>query len=54
MSVFSTPPPQYSTFDAEQLAKSKFGINGQANPLSSERDQNFLIQSEEESFILKI
>ena len=54
MSVFSTPPPQYSTFEAEQLAKSKFGINGQANPLSSERDQNFLIQSEEESFVLKI
>jgi Ser/Thr protein kinase RdoA (MazF antagonist) len=54
MSVFSTPPPRYSTFEAEQLAKSKFGINGQANPLSSERDQNFLIRSEEDSFILKI
>ena len=54
MSVFSTPPPRYSTFEAEQLAKSKFGINGQANPLSSERDQNFLIRSEEDSFVLKI
>ena len=54
MSVFSTPPPRYSTFEAEQLAKSKFGINGQANPLSSDRDQNFLIRSEEDSFILKI
>ena len=54
MSVFSTPPPKYTTFDAEQLAESKFGINGQASPLSSERDQNFLIQSEEESVVLKI
>ena len=54
MSVFSTPPPKYTTFDAEQLAESKFGINGEASPLSSERDQNFLIQSEEESFVLKI
>ena len=54
MSVFSTPPPIYTTFEAEQLAKSKFGINGEASPLSSERDQNFLIQSEEESFVLKI
>ncbi|MEA1881626.1 MAG: phosphotransferase [Candidatus Marinimicrobia bacterium] len=54
MSVFSTPPPNYSMAEAIGLVKTFYGIKVKAKPLDSERDQNFLVQNEHQSFVLKI
>src|ERR1700742_2193835 len=37
--------PQFSTDDARRFARQHFDVDGRATPLSSERDQNFLIES---------
>jgi len=53
-SVFDTPAPDFSIIDAEKIALDHFGINGSAEPLVSDRDQNFRVKSSNEAFVLKI
>ena len=53
-SVFDTPAPNFSIKDAERIASDHFGVNGSADSLVSDRDQNFLIKSPNRNFVLKI
>ena len=54
-SVFSTNPPNFSIQDIEKYLLINFDLSGKAINLYSDRDQNFLIQSESnQKFILKI
>ena len=53
-SVFDTPAPNFSIKNAEKIALDNFGINGSAELLVSDRDQNFRIKSTNEVFVLKI
>ncbi len=47
--------PQFTTADAERLAHAHFGFAGRATPLTSERDQNFLISADDgRRIVLKI
>lgn len=47
--------PEFSIVEAAELAFSHFGIKGQLKQLPSERDQNFLVQTEEaRNYVLKI
>lgn len=47
--------PRLTLRDAEHLARSLFGVAATATPLSSERDQNFLLRtSEGVGFVLKV
>jgi len=47
--------PRFETKAAALLAKKLYGIRGKATPLPSERDQNFLLETESgEKFVLKI
>ena len=54
MSVFSSPPPNYSVEDVMVLIKVHYGIKVQAMILNSERDQNFLCNAGEKKYVLKI
>ena len=54
MSVFSSPPPNYSVEDVMLLIKVHYGIKVQAMILNSERDQNFLCNAGEKKYVLKI
>jgi len=54
MSVFNSPPPNYSIEDITQLVEMQYGLIIQAEVLYSERDQNFLCSDSEKKFILKI
>ena len=42
MSVFSSPPPNYSVEDVMLMIKVHYGIKVRVTVLNSERDQNFL------------
>ena len=54
-SVFSTNPPNFSIQDIEKYLLINFDLSGKVINLYSDRDQNFLIQSESnQKFILKI
>ena len=54
-SVFSTNPPSFSIQDIEKYLLMNFDLSGKVMNLYSDRDQNFLIQSEpNQKFILKI
>ena len=54
-SVFSINPPNFSIQDIVKYLLIKFDLSGKATNLYSDRDQNFLIQSESnQKFILKI
>jgi len=54
-SVFSTNPPNFSIQDIEKSLSINFDLSGKVTSLYSDRDQNFLIQSESnQKFILKI
>lgn len=53
-SVFDTPAPNFSIKDAERIASDHFGVNGSAESLVSDRDQNFWIKSPNRNFVLKI
>jgi len=37
--------PNFSTTDAERIARDHYGVDGRATQLTSERDQNFLIEA---------
>ena len=47
------PVPDVDTARAEVTARRLFGIDGNASPLVSERDRNFLIESDQGAFTLK-
>ncbi len=54
-SVFSTNPPNFSIQYIEKSLSINFDLSGKVTSLYSDRDQNFLIQSESnQKFILKI
>lgn len=53
-SVFDTPAPLLSKNEAGQIALKYFGIKGIAESLVSDRDQNFKIVDNHQSYILKI
>lgn len=46
--------PRFTRDDAERLARDHFGLAGRASALPSERDQNFLITSDDGALVLKI
>ena len=46
--------PRFSDHDAEDLARNHFGVDGRATELTSERDQNFLIEAADRRLVLKI
>jgi Ser/Thr protein kinase RdoA (MazF antagonist) len=47
--------PAFNARSAEAIADKHFGVRGNATPLPSERDQNFLLSdNSEEKFVLKI
>jgi 4-aminobutyrate aminotransferase-like enzyme/Ser/Thr protein kinase RdoA (MazF antagonist)/murein DD-endopeptidase MepM/ murein hydrolase activator NlpD len=47
--------PQFSTLDAEAIAQNHYGLQVHAEPLTSERDQNFLLRdSSSRKWVLKI
>ena len=47
------PTPEIDTTRAETTARRVFGLDGHASPLESERDRNFLIESDQGAFALK-
>lgn len=55
MTDLSHPAPQFSTVDAERLAKELFGVTASASALDSERDCNYRLKTETDAgWILKI
>ncbi|WP_374382532.1 phosphotransferase [Dongia sp.] len=50
----AAPPPVFTTAEAEELARTYFGLAGTASPLTSERDANFRIRNAHGSHVLKI
>ena len=49
------PPPAFGLSDAERIASERFGVDGSASPLVSERDQNVKITTGDGTgFVLKI
>jgi len=56
LDTLDTPPPTFTSLDAERTAAEVFGIRGNASLLVSERDQNFRIQPVDAgpAFVLKV
>lgn len=54
MSVFNSPPPNYSEEEVMLLIKIHYGINAQVKLLNSERDQNFFCNAGKKKYVLKI
>jgi Ser/Thr protein kinase RdoA (MazF antagonist) len=55
MSVFSTPPPNFSAEEAEAMVFELYGLTTNVSLLNSDRDQNFLcIIPDKQKFVLKI
>jgi len=53
--VLSTPPPALAVSQALSIAREHWGLEGSAQPLGSERDQNFLIDAGAEGrYVFKI
>ncbi|HUF06202.1 MAG TPA: aminotransferase class III-fold pyridoxal phosphate-dependent enzyme, partial [Candidatus Binatia bacterium] len=53
--VLAAEPPALSADDAREVARATFGVNGDALPLVSERDQNFAIAAVDGSrWVLKV
>src|SRR3954465_2669998 len=46
--------PRFSPSEAEGLAREHFGVDGRATELTSERDQNFLVETSRSRIVLKI
>ena len=54
-SVFSVHPPSFSQKEAIEILHQEFGLSGKTLELYSERDQNFIVQTDSKSkYILKI
>jgi 4-aminobutyrate aminotransferase-like enzyme/Ser/Thr protein kinase RdoA (MazF antagonist) len=54
MSVLEATPPSFSADDVARIAAERFGLDGTATDLGSERDQTFLIEGPEDSGVVKI
>jgi 4-aminobutyrate aminotransferase-like enzyme/Ser/Thr protein kinase RdoA (MazF antagonist) len=54
MDVVVQHAPRFDVHSAETLARQAFGVTGRAEPLASERDQNFKILAADGAFVLKI
>jgi 4-aminobutyrate aminotransferase-like enzyme/Ser/Thr protein kinase RdoA (MazF antagonist) len=52
--VLEGQPPRLTPEEAERVSRERFGIDGTAEPLGSERDQNFRIAGPAGTFVLKI
>ncbi len=52
--VLEARPPEVSTELAVEVARSVFGVDGEATPLDGERDRNFRIDGDDGSFVLKV
>jgi len=53
--VFEAPAPAFSIEEAESIAQKAFGIRASAQPLVSERDQNFQLRAKDgNTWVLKI
>ena len=52
--VLEARPPEVSTELAVEVARTVFGVEGEATPLDGERDRNFRIDGGEGSFVLKV
>ncbi|MEI7761046.1 MAG: aminotransferase class III-fold pyridoxal phosphate-dependent enzyme [Thermoleophilia bacterium] len=52
--VLEAPAPDVSQSLARQIARTVFGIDGDATPLDGERDRNFRIDGAGGSFVLKV
>ena len=52
--LLETPPPTVSSIDAVAIAGEIYGLGVRAVPLPGERDRNFLVTADGESFFLKI
>ena len=53
-SVFTTPAPSFTLKEIKKILESKFGISGSLKHLYGDRDQNFYINTNRGSFILKV
>jgi hydroxylysine kinase len=54
-SVLEEPAPAFSTAQAEEIARRVFDLRASAQPLASERDQNFRLRAEDGSeWVLKV
>jgi len=54
VSVFSTPPPNFSIQEATTLVQDLYDLTAELIPLTSDRDQNFLCVTDQDKYILKI
>lgn len=54
MIAWTAHVPRLSSEQAEGVVRDLWGLEGRAAPLSSERDQNFLIQTADARFVLKV
>ncbi len=45
MTIVNNPRPSFSTVEAQAFLRTRFGIEGELEPLPSERDQNFRVQA---------
>ena len=52
--VLEARAPDVTTELATGIARSAFGVEGEATPLDGERDRNFRIDAEGGSFVLKV
>ena len=46
--------PRFDTTDTARIARELYGLDGVVRPLTSERDQNFLLEGERACAVLKI
>lgn len=55
LDIIAAPPPQFSADEAAAIAAEHYGLTVRASPLTSERDQNFLLTTPDETrYVLKI
>ncbi len=54
ISVFDSPKPAFTAEQAQRLLARDYGIDGRLKELVSERDQNFLVESQSGKFVLKV
>ncbi len=51
--VLTTSAPSSSSADAEEIVRRYYGLTATAKPLTGERDQNFLIATDDARYVLK-